>query len=900
MQKKIIPIILSAALLLSSIISLFSILSLQGNARVINYTGIVRGASQKLVKEELYGHPDDELVERLDHIIDELITGQGSNHLVRLPDQEFQEAMGLLKESWGSVKHEIINVRQGGDKAVLFRLSEDLFVKADNAVCAAEAFTEKRVSETQTGFIALIVLVTGASILAVLGELRQRSRLASIEAAAKDNQTKKEQLDKMSKALRAPLNDITELMYVSDLESYDLLFFNDTGLKTFGLESYEGKKCYEVLQGRSAPCEFCKTHVSPDGETYTWEHTNPVTGRHYMLKDRDVTWEGRPARLEIAFDITEVEQEKQDLKYTLKAEDMIMGCIRTLYQSQDLDSTIPQVLEQLGRFLEAERAYIFMTHGELMSNEFEWCMEGVTPQIENLQALPLSFFAPWLARFEGQECVIIKDIEKLKDSSPEEYEFIKIQGIHSLVAAPLERDGSFCGCLGVDNPPKERLHYISSLLQTLCYFLMLAFRRAEDEEQLSLLSYHDTLTSFYNRNRFIKDAEALQNANIPAGIVYLDVNGLKDINDLRGHAFGDKILKEAASRMREVFRQADFYRIGGDEFVIICREIGKQAFSELVQTLKERFQTDSICRAAIGSQWSEKLTDITQITADADALMYEDKKEYYRRNPASHRYRHQSDELVELSDPSILEAEITRNRFVVYVQPKVSSSDRSAIGAEALIRYQSREGSMVLPGNFLPLLEETQTISQIDFFVFEFVCSRIKKWVDMGKQTFPVSINFSRHSLAQPSFVEQLNAICRKYDIPSRLLEVEITGNAGENNDLDLHALITQLRQSGFIVALSGFGSGTANLSLLTSAEFDVLKLDKTMIHNITVDPKARAFVESIAQICRKLQIRLVAEGIETEEQMEELRKCGIELAQGFLFSRPISMEEYEEKYLSE
>ena len=900
MQKKIIPIILSAALLLSSVLSLLSILSLQGNARVINYTGVVRGASQKLVKEELNGQPDDALVERLDQIIDELTTGQGGNRLVRLPDEDYQEAMHLLKEDWTGLKQEIAKVRLGGDKDRLFQLSEELFQRADRAVSAAEAYTEKRVSETQTGFIILIALVTGASVLAVVGELRQRRTAEAIEAAAKDNQTKKEQLDKMSEALRAPLNDISELMYVSDLQSYDLLFFNDTGLKTFGLDSYEGRKCYEVLRSRTTPCEFCSSHVSPDGETYSWEDTNPVTGRHYMLKDRNITWEGRPARLEIAFDITETEQEKQDLIYTLRAEDMVMGCIRTLYQGQEPSQTIPQILEQVGRFLEAERAYIFMVRGDFISNDYEWCMDGVPPQIENLQTIPLSFFDPWMKRFQRQECVIIKDVEALRDSSPEEYEFIKVQGIHSLVASPLERGGAFCGCLGVDNPPGERLNNISSLLQTLCYFLMLAFQRAEVEEQLSHLSFHDTLTSFYNRNRYIIDAETLQNANTPVGIVYLDVNGLKDINDLRGHAFGDKILKEAARRMRDVFKDADFYRIGGDEFVIICRGTGRQEFAELVQTLKERFQTDSCCRAAIGSQWSEQLTDITQITADADALMYEDKKEYYRRNPASNRYRHQSDELVELSDPSVLEAEITRNRFVVYVQPKVTSSDRSAIGAEALIRYQSREGSMVLPGNFLPLLEETQSISQIDFFVFEFVCSKIKKWVDMGKQTFPVSINFSQHSLAQQDFVERLNAICRKYDIPSSLLEVEITGESYRNGSLDLHSLIGRLRQSGFIVALSDFGSENANLSLLTSVEFDVLKLDRTMIYNITRDARARAFVESIAQICRKLEIRLVAEGIETEEQMEELRKCGVELAQGFLFSKPISMEEYEEKYLSE
>lgn len=900
MQKKFIPIMLAAALLLSGLLSLISIFSQQGNARVINYTGVVRGATQLLVKEELHGQPNDALMEHIDQIIDELMTGQGGNHLSRLPDEDFQAAMGSLKDSWLEIKDEILKVRQGGEKETLFLLSEDFFKQANLTVSAAELYTEKQVAGTMKGFLVLFVLVACVSVLAAVSTIRQRRRLKAIEEVEQLNQHKKEQLEKMSEALRAPLNDLTELMYITDLETYDLLFLNETGLRNFGLDSYEGRKCYEVLRGRDTPCEFCGRHYSPDGETYTWEDTNPVTGRHYILKDRNISWEGRPARLEIAFDITEAEAEKQNLKYTLKAQDMIMECVRTLYQGRNLGDTIPRILEHLGRFLEAERTYIFLMHPDgLLYNDYEWCSETAIPQADKLQALPLSFFDSWMPRFNRQECILITDLEQLKESSPEEYTILKDQDIRSLAAAPLERDGMFCGCIGVDNPPRERLIYISSLLQTLCYFLLLAMRRAEDEKQLSHLSYHDTLTSFYNRNRYIRDSESLQDSNIPVGIVYLDVNGLKDLNDKRGHAFGDKILKEAAERMKEVFGQADYYRIGGDEFVIICRSIDEQTFHGKVRELKDRFHMDSLCRAAIGSQWSPRLHDINEITSEADALMYEDKKEFYRKNPASNRYRHQSDELLELSNPNILEAEITKNRFVVYMQPKVSSADRTAIGAEALIRYHSEEGSMVLPGNFLPLLEETQTISQIDFFVFEFVCSRIKKWVDMGKQTFPVSINFSQHSLAQPSFVEQLCTICRKYDIPSRLLEVEITENVRETQDFNLHALISKLRQAGFIVALADFSTDYANINLLTTAEFDVLKLDKTMLEDIARNPKTRAFIESIVETCRNMGIRLVAEGIETEEQMAELRKCGVELVQGFLFSKPISMEEYEEKYLS-
>jgi EAL domain-containing protein (putative c-di-GMP-specific phosphodiesterase class I) len=235
---------------------------------------------------------------------------------------------------------------------------------------------------------------------------------------------------------------------------------------------------------------------------------------------------------------------------------------------------------------------------------------------------------------------------------------------------------------------------------------------------------------------------------------------------------------------------------------------------------------------------------------------------------------------------------------VVYVQPKVSSADRSAVGAEALIRYQSKEGSMVLPGNFLPLLEEAQTISQVDFFVFEFICSKVKEWADREKQAFPVSVNFSRFSLAQPSFVEQLVKLCDKYGISPGLLEIEITESIRNAPEIDLKELIGKLRQAGFTVALDDFGTEYVNLSLLSSVEFDVLKLDKTMVDDMVNNPKAQAIIESIAGICKKMGIRVVAEGIETEEQMSVLRTCGVETAQGYLFSRPIPVEEYEEKYL--
>lgn len=663
MQKKIIPILMSIALMLSGLFAVSTIYNMQGNARVINYTGVVRGATQKLVKQELMHVQDDELIDRLDGIILELITGEGENGLSRLKDRKFQECMSRLSEKWTELKQGIAAVREGSDSAGLYLLSEEYFELADEAVVAAEEYSEQTVGQAATILVILtLVFITGAAILAVYLSVQSKRR-SELEKAEDENRRKSEYLSIMAGQLQAPMNEISEVLYVADVENYELLFLNEAGQKQFGAYSFVGKKCYNVLQNQDGPCPFCTNKYLKEGEIYSWEFTNYINGRHYMLKDRLIEWDGRKARMEMAFDTTEAEIEKQQLKYRLNAEQMIMECVRTLYKERDIEKGIGSVLERLGSFLQADRAYVLMVRDALLYNDYEWCEKGVSPQKDILQEIPESTMERWVTEFEQKGFLIIEDVEQLKDRSPTEYFILEEQGITSLVAAPLERDGNLEGFVGVDNPPLDRVENIAVLLQTLCYFLMLAYWRAENEEQLSVLSYHDKLTSFYNRNRYIEDVDKLSTQDQPAGIVYLDVNGLKDINDKHGHAFGDKILTECANRMKIFFEGSDFYRIGGDEFVIISQIMTRQDFELKVGELRQSFQGDDLLHAAIGAEWADQVKDIQQIIANADARMYEDKKEFYRNHKASKRYRHHSDEALHLEDQEILQNEIDQGHF---------------------------------------------------------------------------------------------------------------------------------------------------------------------------------------------------------------------------------------------
>lgn len=423
------------------------------------------------------------------------------------------------------------------------------------------------------------------------------------------------------------IDDISELIYVADMETYDLLYMNRAGRETFHLDSLQGLKCYKALQHFDSPCPFCTNHLLQADKNYSWEYTSPVTGRHYFLKDRLINWNDRHARLEIAFDVTDYERERNDLQYALDTERLVLDCIRILYQGQNLNLAINQVLQLIGQYLCADRAYIFKIYGDKMDNTYEWCRSGVAPQIDELQGLDASIVFPWKNALENHQCIVLKNIEDVKGTLV--YDILLPQNIQSLVIAPLEKDGKLDGYFGVDNPPMEKLRNIISLLETLRYFIMVTLQRHLDEEQLQRLSIHDTLTGLYNRNKYTLDVPVFSNINAPVGVVYLDCNGLKEINDDYGHAQGDQILIKCTEKIRAVFQNDNLYRTGGDEFVIISLSKTREKFLALVDELKNALIGEHLS-VAIGHAWKKSASELKNLITLADRQMYDNKRQYYQ------------------------------------------------------------------------------------------------------------------------------------------------------------------------------------------------------------------------------------------------------------------------------
>ena len=690
------------------------------------------------------------------------------------------------------------------------------------------------------------------------------------------------------------------LIYLSDPETYEMIFLNRKTREMFGVDEteYIGKPCYELLQGLDSPCEFCTNQLlDPDGTSYLWERYNPLLDRNFLLKDCLLPLNGKLVRMEICTDITEGEPVSRGLERRLEGEKTLVRCIQTLSGEKDVDTAVDSILGIIGEFYNANRAYIFEfdPEGDTLSNTYEWCKDPSMAEIDNLQKVPMEAVDRWMDKFEKCGVFYITSLGKNVRRDSIEYEILNSQGIESLIAAPLISDGKISGFLGVDDPT-ENIDNVN-LLRSITYFVRDDIEKRQLIETLQRMSYEDALTGLYNRNKYIQVLEELSGRGpVPMGIVYLDINGLKNTNDTRGHQYGDYIIRHTADTLRLFFDQ-NIFRIGGDEFVILCTDMEREDFEKRVSDFRVYADGDDECSLSIGAAWNVSGMDTARQIIYADDLMYVEKQTYYknkmqapdgRYSPLTH-HEGMARELIEALD---------RGEYTAFLQPKIDLNTGKLIGAEALVRRHDPNGNLVLPGKFIPLFEAEGIIRHVDFYVFETVCLTLKKWKEEGLPQIPISVNLSRVTLMEHDVVEKLTDVCRKYDIPTSLIDIEVTESISKMAPEALSELVREITQAGFALSLDDFGSNYSNLSILSAMDFSELKLDKSLIDDIEHNPKSQVILKHTIKMCSEFKNTVsVAEGIETEGQKALLQKYNCQYGQGFYFAKPMDIENFAATY---
>ncbi len=418
------------------------------------------------------------------------------------------------------------------------------------------------------------------------------------------------------------------------------------------------------------------------------------------------------------------------------------------------------------------------------------------------------------------------------------------------------------------------------------------------------LAHHDTLTDLPNRQFFRSRlrqllAQARRHKRLLA-VLFLDLDRFKQINDTLGHTVGDRLLVEVARRLVGCVRETDLAaRRGGDEFTVILDGIRRgqdaaRVARKILLALQRPFHVDQhelFVGASIGiSLFPADGQDVETLVKHADIAMYRAKAQ----GGSTYRFflPDMNDKALErLALEQSLRLAIEREEFVLHYQPRVDLASGRIVGMEALVRWQHPDLGLIYPDEFIPVAEETGLIEGLGRWVLQTACAQNRRWQDEGLPRITVAVNFSARQFQHKHPVDLVRRALDKSGLAPDCLEIELTESAVMQDAAVALETLTELREIGVAVAIDDFGTGQSSLSYLKRFPITTLKIDKTFVRTLLVDPKDAAITEAIVSMAHSLRLRACAEGVETPQQLEALREQGCDEVQGYVFSPPLPVD---------
>ena len=424
-------------------------------------------------------------------------------------------------------------------------------------------------------------------------------------------------------------------------------------------------------------------------------------------------------------------------------------------------------------------------------------------------------------------------------------------------------------------------------------------------EEFRHRAFHDSLTGLPNRallnERFSSLTSHARRTKTLIGTLLLDLDNFKTINDTLGHDFGDELLKLIAHRIQSVIRGEDIIsRIGGDEFVIMVQDINSEddlrriAENILRELRKDITLYDQRIKSSVsigGALYPRDGEDLLSLKRNSDLAMYAAKES------GKNQYRLFSSDMTDTSNQRLvvqndLQSAIEQGELEVYYQPKINTVTQQACGCEALVRWHHPQEGFLSPDEFIPFAEENGLIRPLDYYVIKEACQQIARWRAQGQICLPVAVNLSGLHFQNEKILDVLEYELQSANIDSSMLEIELTEAILIDDPDRALNILKKIRAMNIKVSLDDFGTGYSSLSYLRSLPIDIVKLDKCFIDRLALNPQDRAITQGIITLAKSLNLGVIAEGVETEEQLSLLNAMGCEQIQGYYFSRPCPAQE--------
>jgi diguanylate cyclase (GGDEF)-like protein/PAS domain S-box-containing protein len=480
-------------------------------------------------------------------------------------------------------------------------------------------------------------------------------------------------------------------------------------------------------------------------------------------------------------------------------------------------------------------------------------------------------------------------------------------GLHCAFGFPILSGAQPMGVIeffsrNIEQPDLALLQVVRAIGSQIGQFI----QRKQAEERVRHLAHYDELTGLPNRSMFNQQlarslAQARRHAK-PLAILFVDLDRFKNINDTLGHDAGDRVLKEVADRLRECLRESDTVgRLGGDEFVVLIEELPEPVqvaavAQKILAAVAKPFILDAQefhITASIGiSTYPADSEDMQSLLKNADISMYR-AKEQGKNNYQFYSAQMNVHSLERLTLESNLRRALERNEFLLHYQPKVDIGSGRITGMEALVRWQQPAKVLLPPAQFIPLAEETGLIVPIGEWVLKTACARNKSWQEQGLPPLCIAVNLSPRQFAHENLLQDVARVLDETGLDPNLLELEITESMVMRNPEFAAKLLIKLKAMGIHLAIDDFGTGYSSLNYLKRFPIDSVKIDRSFIQDIPGNSDDAAITRAIIVMAHSLRLKVIAEGVETGEQLRFLRDHECDEMQGYYFSRPLPENEF-------
>ena len=664
------------------------------------------------------------------------------------------------------------------------------------------------------------------------------------------------------------INDnIDALIYVIDMDTHEILYSNQKTAIEFG--HVDGYKCYEKLQSNQLePCEFCppikiRDIVKDEKLSYTWEHHNTLNNRVYLFRDLIVNLDNRMVKIQVGIDIT---KEKELEKKLIEEKNYSINSFEAL-----TNATI---------------------EGLIISDETRVCIQVNDTVCEILGYSKEEIIGKNILDFVAEKSKLKVQL-MIQNLDQEPYEAILIKKDKTEFPAILR---------GKDITLNSKTIRVSAILDITLV--------KEKEKKIETLAYYDALTSLANRTLLLDRLEIVINQTARsknfAALMFVDLDHFKMINDLRGHLFGDLLLKQCANRLSHIVRKGDTVaRFGGDEFVILL-DTQTQIESNAVRNI-ETIATKVLYELSnpfiiegsefkIGASVGIMTFSGDQYSID-ELLKFADNAMYHSKEMGRGQYSFFDEKLQEKNGRKKklidrLTLAIKDNKIDFYFQKQIDKESKT-IGIELLSRWIDEELGEVSANEFISMAIEIGVIEKIDEMVLNKAISLIRLWEnDKEKKEWQVSINVSLKQFERKDYIALVKAALEKENIPLGKLRIEITENLFYKNEEEILRKVADLKDMGIRLSIDDFATGYFSLPYLKRLSIDEIKIDRQFTENILTNKNDEAVILSILEIAKKFNFKLIVEGVETKEIFDRLIELGFDNFQGYYIGMPQSLDQ--------